>query len=47
MSIVNNTYEAGYNEVILRKDDLGATGVMYYELQSGDFTATRKMIVIE
>ena len=30
------------------RNDLGASaGVLYYQLESGDFTATKKMIVVE
>jgi len=31
----------------LRKAELNTTGVMYYQLESGDFTATKKMILID
>ncbi|MGK0316224.1 MAG: hypothetical protein ACI86M_002457, partial [Saprospiraceae bacterium] len=27
-------------------DDLGITGVLYYTINSGEFTATRKMIIV-
>ncbi|MFK7808391.1 MAG: T9SS type A sorting domain-containing protein, partial [Saprospiraceae bacterium] len=37
----------GYNEVTLNRSDLSATGVMYYQLQTADFSATKKMIIIE
>jgi hypothetical protein len=38
----------GYNTIQLTRNDLGASaGVLYYQLESGDFTATKKMIVIE
>jgi hypothetical protein len=37
----------GYNSVKLSKKDLNANGVMYYRLESGDYTATKKMIVIK
>jgi len=38
-------YAEGLNQVRVSK--LGATGVMYYQIESGDYTATKKMIVIE
>ena len=44
---VKDSYTKGMNTVTLTKADLGATGVMYYTFESGDFTATKKMIVIE
>ncbi len=37
----------GYNTVNFTAKELGASGVLYYRLESGDFTATKKMIVIE
>ncbi len=44
---ITEDYPQGYNEVKLSKSDFGATGVLYYQLESGDFTATKKMIIIE
>jgi len=37
----------GYNTVNFTADQLGTSGVLYYTLESGDFTATKKMIIIE
>ena len=37
----------GENAITLRKADLNASGVVYYQLESGDFTATKKMVIIE
>ena len=47
VSVLTETYNAGYNEITLRKSDLGTTGVLYYQLESGDNTATQKMVIIE
>lgn len=44
---ISGNYAKGYNEIELSKSDLGAAGVYYYQLDSGDFTATKKMIIIE
>jgi len=46
---VNKTLdgERGYNEITLKSEDLGTSGVLYYTLESGDFTATKKMIILE
>jgi hypothetical protein len=43
--VVNGAFEAGYNEIIVR--DLNVAGILYYTLESGDFTATKKMVIIE
>ena len=40
-------YAKGYNTVQLSKNQLGSTGVLYYTLESGQYTATKKMIIIE
>ena len=37
----------GLNEVTVNKNQLGATGVMFYQLVSGDFSATKKMVIVE
>jgi hypothetical protein len=38
---------AGYNTVTVTSKDLNVNGVLYYRLESGEFTATKKMIVIK
>ena len=40
-------FTKGYNTIELSKSDLGVSGVLHYTLSSGDFTATKKMIIIE
>jgi len=39
---IKGEYGAGYQEVVLK--DLGVSGVLYCRLESGDYTAVRKMI---
>ena len=41
-----NTYSAGNNTIALRADQLNATSVMYYTLETAYGTASRKMIQI-
>ncbi|MFK7935243.1 MAG: T9SS type A sorting domain-containing protein, partial [Saprospiraceae bacterium] len=45
LSVVNGDYTAGYNEVELA--NLNASGVLYYSLETANYTATKKMIVIK
>jgi len=47
--IVRNNIDGvkGYNTVNFTANQLGTSGVLYYTLESGDFTATKKMIIIE
>jgi hypothetical protein len=47
LKIVEGDYVKGYNLVSLKKSDLKVTGVLYYQLDTEAFTATKKMIVIE
>jgi hypothetical protein len=42
---ISGTFEAGYNEFVIK--DLKAAGVLYYSLESGEFTATKKMILVQ
>jgi hypothetical protein len=43
-----STAKAGQNALTITRDQLnGATGVMIYKIESGDFTAQKKMIVID
>ena len=46
LKVVNGSYEKGYNEEVFQSSELG-TGVFYYQLDSDNFTATKKMIIIE
>jgi hypothetical protein len=40
-------YAKGYNTERFMKNELGVSGVLYYTLESGEYTATKKMIIIE
>lgn len=40
-------YAKGFNQERFTKSELGVSGVLYYTLESGEFTATKKMIIIE
>ena len=37
----------GYNTMNIASKELGTSGLLYYTLESGEFTATKKMIIIE
>jgi hypothetical protein len=38
---------AGYNEVALQRNTFNAPGVWYYRLDAGEFSATRKCVVVK
>jgi len=42
---ISSNYDEGNNTIRLEKAELGASGILYYQLQAGDFTANRKMVV--
>ncbi len=46
LQIVKGDYHKGYNMIRFERDNL-PTGVIYYTLKSGDYTATRRMIIVE
>ncbi|HLF63041.1 MAG TPA: T9SS type A sorting domain-containing protein, partial [Saprospiraceae bacterium] len=45
--VIEGSYAQGYNEIRVNRKDLAVTGVMYYRLDANDFTATKKMVVID
>lgn len=44
---IKGDFVKGYNTVTVNAKALGATGVLYYQLESADKIATKKMIIIE
>jgi hypothetical protein len=44
---IQGQYNKGLNTISITSDMLGSTGVLYYKLESGSFTATRKMVVLK
>ena len=47
LRVIDGDFAKGYNQVSLKASELGATGVLYYQLESVDNVATKKMIIIE
>jgi large repetitive protein len=43
---MEGNYVKGENKVILKQADLRASGVLYYTLETADFTDTKKMILL-
>ena len=40
-------FNKGTQSIIISERDINATGVLYYQLEAGDYTATKKMIIIK
>jgi hypothetical protein len=47
VTVRNIDASKGLNSEIFTRDNLALAGVLYYTLVSGDFTATKKMIIVE
>ena len=46
IKVVEGNFSKGYNEVKLNRNDV-AVGTLVYELSTADFTATKRMVVVE
>jgi len=44
LKTISNDFAKGYNEIILHQQDLGASGVLFYQLETATQTATRRMV---
>ena len=44
---IQNYFTKGEHFIQLRNSEIGSSGVYYYQLESGKYTAARKMIIIE
>ncbi len=44
---LSDSYSKGYHTLDISRDDFNAGGVYYYQMDSGSFTATKKMILID
>jgi hypothetical protein len=47
LRVVRGQFAQGYNQVNVKASDLNATGVLSYTLKAGEYTATKKMIILE
>jgi hypothetical protein len=44
---VKGEFAKGYNEVEISRDELGATGIFYYRLETSGNTAVRRAVLID
>jgi hypothetical protein len=47
LQIIRGDFAKGYNEVEVSEEQLPQAGILYYTLETADYTATKKMIIIE
>ncbi len=46
LNVIQGQYERGYNTVKVTKEDIGVSGMIYYRLESGSYSAAKHMITI-
>ncbi|MEP6796349.1 MAG: T9SS type A sorting domain-containing protein, partial [Saprospiraceae bacterium] len=46
LKTIEGDYKAGYNSIELTEKDIPASGVLYYRLESGENSASKKMIIL-
>ncbi|MFT5385651.1 MAG: hypothetical protein ACI81W_003059, partial [Saprospiraceae bacterium] len=47
LKVIEGNYNEGYNEVSVQASELSASGVMIYQLKTGDVTITKTMLMID
>lgn len=47
IKLIEGDFAKGINNVMISRNDLPAAGVLYYQLEAGEFRATKKMVLIE
>jgi len=47
LKTIQGQYTKGYNQIYLDTKTLGATGVLHYQLEAGNYIANKKMIVLD
>jgi hypothetical protein len=47
LKVISGQYSKGEHTIQLNKSELGAAGVLLYKIESGKYTDTKKMIIIE
>lgn len=40
-------FEKGFNSIVINNTHIGKSGIYYYQIEAGEFTTTKKMILIE
>ena len=47
LKMIRGDFAKGYNNVTVNAKELPTTGVLYYTIETADYTATKKMIIVE
>ncbi len=47
LKVITDTYNAGMNQIEISTTELNVSGVVYYTLESENFTSTKRMVIIK
>ena len=47
LKVIENRFSAGYHQVNVGRDELPATGVLFYQLETSTDRAVRKMVLVD
>ncbi len=47
VKMIQQDFYKGLNKVFIEKDEIGASGIYYYQLKTPEFTATKKMVLLK
>ena len=47
LKVIRADYDRGYHQLEIKRSELPTTGVLYYTLETGDYAATKKMVIVE
>ena len=47
LKVIASDFSEGRNSVLLSKEDFGTSGMIYYKLEAGEFTAVRHMVIVK
>jgi hypothetical protein len=47
LKVIRGEYVRGFNQINVNSSDLPGTGVLYYTLETDEFTASKKMVIVE
>ena len=46
LKIIEDDYDKGYHKITVKKDEVNTSGVIYYQINTDNFTSTKKMIIL-
>lgn len=47
VKVMEASFKAGYNNFVIKSNDISSPGILYYRLESGEYSASKKMVLIK